>query len=80
MKICSDCGEYKKVKKRWIDLKIVHSKNPIPGLDFDYICEDCDKALEIDFRNENERRLRIKKEKQKNWIKERDKILKEGNK
>jgi len=71
MNECYKCREHKKVRK-------IHNANgrfmTTPIFEFsywyDYICEDCDKALKIMKKKEY-----IKE--QKAWIKQRDKILKE---
>ena len=76
MKTCYRCGEHKKVREIIdFDGKFMKVKQSYLGAlyhySYDYICEDCDKARKI---------LRVKEgiEKQKDWVKQRDKILKEN--
>lgn len=78
MKVCYKCGEYKKVRKVIdFDGKFLHIPNSILGLDryywYDYICEDCNKAIKSLKKKES-----IKEHKE--WVKKRDKILKENSK
>ena len=71
MEQCYKCGEHKKVREIR-DVQGRFMKNPIFDFSYwyDYICEDCSKALAT-----------LKKEehlkKQKAWIKQRDEILKD---
>jgi len=72
---CDKCGEYKKVRKNWQDLKIVHSPDPIYGIDYDWICGDCDKARAIRMKGVEIKKELEKKEAQKLWKEERNKLL-----
>ncbi len=81
MKTCYKCGEYKKVRKIIdIDGKFFQPSNPLvigsSAYWYDYICEDCDQAEKIMRKKGTEEERKQKKEEQKAWIKERDKILK----
>ena len=83
---CDSCGELKKVRKE-ISREGKHLKIKIPlflcgdnSYHYDYICEDCDKAQKIINKKDKEENLKKKIEKQKAWVKQRDKILKEDSK
>ena len=69
---CSYCGERKLCRKEYTELSLLNF--------FNWICKDCDKVRVI-IRNE-ERIAELKKQRQRqaNWIKVRDKILKQHGK
>ncbi len=70
MKKCDCCGEYRKVRfeRDWRYIHLIIGK---------YICEDCDKAQKI-ICNKIIEMNKKEEEGIKEWIKERDKILKEN--
>jgi hypothetical protein len=91
MNKCDYCGEYKKVRKKYSnyylgDTPRKHEEKSIFGIgsscniSYDYICEDCDKALKIEHKQFLIKQESREKEIQKEWIKERNKLLKEKNK
>ena len=71
MKECYKCGELKEVRK-------IERYSIFDSFYEDYICEDCNKASEIEIELNIKKRLKIKKKEQKVWIKQRDKILKKN--
>lgn len=85
-KICDDCGEYRKVKKiiyNAYDMGgIGNHRGTIFGISFasnityDYICEDCQQAKDIINRECIDKIDIEKKIRKKEWVKRRNKILK----
>jgi len=75
MNNCDYCGEYKKVKKEWDIFSGEHNAKYPSIFPFNYICEDCDKALKIKEKESINEEIKNKIKKQQDWIKERDKIL-----
>jgi len=78
MNKCDYCGEYKKVRREMFGLN--HFELRFPTYSFNYICEDCDKAKNIVEKIKKEKLLELKEKEKKDWIKKRDKLLKENKK
>lgn len=78
MRNCSLCGEYKKVMFRANYESLLPAGIRYHGIKFGkYICEDCDKAIEIKESKERVDKM-VKDALQKaEWRKERDKLLEE---
>ena len=75
MRECDYCGKFKKVAKRGISC--IPCSLSIHGLTFNYICEECNNAKKIEWEKINKVEIEKKKKEQSDWIKERDKLLKE---
>ena len=80
---CSYCGERKLCRKESMEPlglgEILEWKyNRLES--YNWICQDCDKAKAIIRNEERLNRLKKQKQHQVNWIKERDKILKQNDK
>ncbi len=77
---CKRCGKKEKAKKhKTIFLNLLLSLNS--NSDY-YICKDCDKAQRIIDKKDEEEKMKKRqkkyRQKQKAWVKQRDKILKEN--
>lgn len=84
MRTCDYCGEYAKVTKQYTPDGDKYDWFSFFGqqLPFIWICKKCHNAkykrMEDEINKENMKQLELKKAAQKKWIKERDKILKNG--
>jgi len=78
MRECDYCGEYKKV--RFVEDNISPFDSSFNFKYGKYICKECDKAKKIKIEIENKKYLERKEKEKKDWIKKRDKLLKENKK
>jgi len=74
MKICDYCGEMKPCRKQDTLFGIGRPKHH--GLDFNWVCDECNKAHGIIRQKQKEEEWEKQKQQQKEWTKERDEILK----
>lgn len=79
MNNCNYCGEFKRVRfiedlnSIIMNYGLVFSRNEKFGK---YICEDCNKAIEIKKEKDKKESIKINLKQQEKWKKERDNILK----
>ena len=80
METCDLCGEYTAVRKRryynfagsHIDINVFCPT----VISYDYVCQRCDKALKIKESIEHEANRMKEIKKRKEWVKEREQLLK----
>jgi hypothetical protein len=80
MRECSYCGEMKLCREECMDPlglgQLVRWYKSTILLSYNLICEECDRARNIIHQEERAKEKLKEKEHQRNWIKERDKLLK----
>lgn len=77
MNNCDYCGEYTKVR---IKSSIIGNNVNLSSPFFDFICEKCSEAKDIEYENAKKKLNQIRLKEQKDWIKKRDKLLKDKEK
>jgi hypothetical protein len=75
METCDYCGEYAKCKRIFGGHH--YDFLSISGIGFDFICEKCNKAMEIINKQAMDKSAEQEKKEKIRWIKARDKLLKE---
>ena len=81
--VCSHCGEYKLCRKQSMEPFGTGEHMEWNGLrleSYNWVCRECDHANAIIRENQKKAESIWKKNQQANWIKERDKILKQNDK
>jgi hypothetical protein len=78
--ICDTCGENKPCMKVDTSMGLRGLPKEWHGVMYEWICKECQEAEEIIKRYSDIKEAEEKKQKQLNWIKERDKILKKYGK
>jgi hypothetical protein len=81
METCDLCGEYTKVtKRRYYNFAGSHISCALLWVDstfsFDYVCQRCNMALKIKESIEHEANRMKEVKKRKEWVKEREQLLK----
>lgn len=88
MDICYLCGEFKKVRKKYICLYPTNRYSTRYYTDwlyyfsfgvigYRYICENCEKAKIIQLKKAEEKYMLEEEQEKKDWIKQRNELLKE---
>lgn len=82
MKICDYCGEYKKVRKKFLLYGGRHRKflGAFGFYEFNYCCKECSDAISIKCKIVEKEFLQEEKTKKEKWIRERNKLLREYKK